>query len=72
MMTVSFINGNSPDVTIEIDKNTGAWIAIRELPNGKFIQNKGLIRATYARAINANTDLTAQQKANLLTRDITQ
>jgi len=71
MRTVTNINGNAPEITIQISDN-GAWIAIRELPNGKFIDNKGLIRSVYARAINANTDITPQEKTAYLQRDITQ
>jgi len=71
MHTIKHLIGNSPNIVIEIDSN-GKWIAIQELPNGKFFTNKGLIRAAYALAINANPDITGQEKAAYLQRDITQ
>jgi len=70
MIIISNLEGNPSSLEIQMNEQ-GEWIAIKELPNGKFISNKGLMIAAYKRAITANDDLTGPEKAALINRNVT-
>jgi len=68
MIIIRDIQGNDPDVIIEVVN--GKWHRYTD-KNNKGVKDKALMLAAYKKAIGSNNDLTGQQKAALMNRNVT-
>jgi len=66
---ITGIEGNDPDVKIE--SHDGKWHMYFDKNNKKGKRDKALMIAVYKKAIAANKDLTGQQKASMMNRNVT-
>lgn len=65
---ISNILGNNKDIVIEMID--GKWHRISD-KNSKNKRDKALMLAVYKKAIGANKELSGQQKAQLMNRNVT-
>jgi len=66
---ITSISGNSKDVKIEMVN--GKWHKYFDNNNKKGKRDKALMLVAYKKAISANPDLSGQQKASLMNRNVT-
>jgi len=69
MNILDHLEGNDPDIKIEVT-NGGKWHSYSDKTN-KGKKDKALMLAVYKKAIAANKELSGQQKAALMNRNVT-
>jgi len=65
---MKYFEGEDPEVMIEVINSK--WHSITDRQN-KSKRDKALMLALYKRMIGRNTDLTGQQKASMMNRNVT-